>query len=54
LASTEISESRKTKLSEDLARFYTYKHIPFNKPNYRRIEKLPFIPLEVEVDVLAS
>jgi integrase len=54
LASAEISESRKAKLTEDLARFYAYKHIPFDKPNYKRIEKLPFIPLEVEVDQLIS
>jgi integrase len=49
-----MSESRKAKLTEDLARFYAYKHIPFDKPNYRRIEKLPFIPLEAEVDQLIA
>jgi hypothetical protein len=54
LASAEMSESRKAKLTEDLARFYAYKHTPFDKPNYRRIEKLPFIPLEVEVDQLIA
>ena len=54
LALAEISESRKAKLAEDLARFYAYKHIPFDKPNYKRIEKIPFIPLEVEVDQLIS
>jgi hypothetical protein len=54
LATAELSESRKAKLVEDLARFYNYKHIPFDKPNYRRIERLPFIPLELEVDQLIS
>jgi integrase len=54
LASAQISESRKAKLTEDLVRFYAYKHIPFNKPNYERIEKLPFIPLESEVDQLIA
>jgi len=54
LAYAEISESRKAKLTEDLARFYAYKHLTFDKPNYRRIEKLPFVPLEVEVDQLIS
>jgi integrase len=54
LASAEISEIRKAKLTEDLARFYIYKHIRFDKPNYKRIEKLPFVPLEVEVDQLIS
>jgi integrase len=54
LASAEMSESRKAKLTEDLARFYGYSHLAFDKPNYRRIERLPFVPLEVEVDQLIS
>jgi integrase len=52
LASTDVSEARKAKLVEDLARFYGWKHIPFEKPNYRRIERLPFVPLEAEIDQL--
>ncbi len=36
----EISESRKANLTEDPARFYVYKHLPFNKPIYRRMEKV--------------
>jgi integrase len=54
LASVNVSESRKAKLVEDLARFYNWKHIPFDKPNYRRIERLPFVPLESEIDQLIS
>jgi len=54
LAYAEMSESRKAKLTEDLARYYAYKHLAFDKPNYRRIGKLPFVPLEVEVDQLIS
>jgi integrase len=54
LARAEFSESRKEKLTWDLARFYNYKHIPFEKPHYRRLERLPFIPLEGEVDQLIS
>lgn len=54
LAAAEISEGRKAKLAEDLARFYGWKRIPFKKPNYRRIGRLPFIPLEVEVDQLIA
>jgi hypothetical protein len=53
-ASAELSENRKEKLSDDLARFYRFKRIPFDKPRYRRIEKLPFIPLESEIDQLIS
>jgi len=54
LASADVSEARKAKLAEDIARFYQYKHIPFEKPNYRRIERLPYIPLESEIDQLIS
>jgi hypothetical protein len=54
LASAFLSENRKEKLADDLARFYTCKHIPFEKPSYRRVEKLPFIPFESEVDQLIS
>jgi integrase len=54
LATMEVSEARKAKLVEDLARFYNWKHTPFAKPNYRRIERLPFVPLESEIDQLIS
>ena len=54
LASAPLSESRKEKLSEDLARFYRYRREPFDKPRYRGIEKLPFIPMECEIDQLIS
>ena len=54
LASAETSESRKRKLVEDLTRFYKFKGIPFDKPRYRKIERVPFIPLESELDALIS
>jgi integrase len=54
LASNEGTENRKRKLVEDLARFYKFKNIPFNKPRYRKVEKVPFIPLESELDSLIS
>jgi integrase len=54
LASAKISEARKAKLAEDLARLYGWKRIPFEKTNYRRVGRLPFIPLEVEVDQLIA
>jgi integrase len=40
--------------SEDLARFYGWKPIPLEKSNYRRVGRLPFLPLEVEVDQLIA
>jgi integrase len=54
LAMLRVSETRKQKITEDLTRFYEYKKIPFAKPHYRRIEVMPLLPLEVEIDQLAS
>ena len=39
LASANVSESRKRKLVEDLERFYKYKHTPFDKPRYKKLDK---------------
>lgn len=33
-----------------MASFYGWKHIPFDKLNCRRIERLRFVPLEYEID----
>ena len=41
-------------MADHLARFYRYRNIPFDKPHYKREDKLPFIPLETEVDQLIS
>jgi len=54
LARATVSETRKVKICADLGRFYKYKGIQFDKPRYRKIETLPFIPLEVEVSQLVS
>jgi integrase len=52
LARIQASEARKENLSNHLARFYKWKGISFNKPRYTRVNKLPFIPTENEVDQL--
>jgi integrase len=54
LASAKTSESRKRKLVEDLTRFYKFKNIPFDRPRYKKTDKIPFIPLETEVAQLVS
>jgi hypothetical protein len=41
LANAQLSENRKTKLLEDVSRFYAYLKIPFDRPRYKRIETLP-------------
>lgn len=51
LAAASFSEAE---LVEDIDRFYIWKRIPFQKPNYRRIDRLSFIPLESEIDQLIS
>jgi integrase len=52
LATAGISECRKEILALHLSRFYRYSRISFDRPRYKRIEKLPFIPLESEIDQL--
>jgi integrase len=54
LALRKVSLSRKTKICEDLTRFYKFKQIPFQTPRYRRIDTIPFVPQEKEVDQLIS
>ena len=54
LAKANVSEGRKEALVVRLARFYKYKGMPFQKPHYKRDERLPFIPLESEIDQLIS
>jgi integrase len=54
LTTLQVTETRKQKITEDLSRFYKYLKIPFDKPHYRRIENMPLLPLETEIDQLAS
>jgi hypothetical protein len=54
LANANLKESRKETLVIRLARFYKWKNIEWQPPHYKRIETLPFIPLESEVDQLIS
>ena len=54
LANAQLSKNRKMKLLEDVSRFYGHLKIPFNRPRYKRIETLPFIPLASEIDQLIA
>ena len=54
LARLNGSEARKEALVIRLNRFYRWKKIQWTPPRYRRVEKLPFIPLESEVDQLIA
>lgn len=52
LAKAECSINRKGKIVED--RFYRYKHIQWVKPNYQRVDVLPFVPTTQEVNDLIA
>jgi integrase len=54
LANANCSESRKERLVIDLLRFYGFKGVRFEPPRYRRVQRLPFIPQESEVDQLIA
>ena len=54
LGTAELTEGRKEALTVRLARFYRFKGIKWTPPRYRRVDKLPFIPLESEVEQLIS
>jgi len=54
LATAKLSVNRKQTVTEHLARFYKWKRIPFQAPHYKRIETIPFIPSETEVDQLIA
>ena len=54
LVSAEMSESRKQTVVDHLVRYYRWKGLAFNRPRYKRIELLPFIPTEGEIDQLIS
>ena len=54
LASADMSENRKQTVVDHLARFCKWKNISFDRPHYRRIELLPFVPTERDIDQLIS
>ncbi len=54
LARLQVTEARKEALVICLNRFYRWKNIQWVPPRYRRVEKIPFIPLESEVDQLIA
>ncbi|MGD0422996.1 MAG: hypothetical protein ABSA92_06010 [Candidatus Bathyarchaeia archaeon] len=54
LARADVSETRKSKICDDYAGFCKYKDLRWERPKYRVTEKLPFIPLESEVNSLIS
>jgi len=54
LATKEISEGRKELIADCYANYCQWKKISFIKPRYHRIDKLPIIPLEKDIEALIS
>ena len=54
LSRAPMGEGRKETVADYLKRFYEFLGVRFEKPRYRRIDKLPFIPLESEIDALIA
>ena len=50
----EWTQTYKQSISAAYARFTNFLRIPFDKPKYRPVEKLPFIPTEKEIDQLIA
>jgi len=50
LAKAKLTDGRKEITVTYLARFHEFMHIPFQKPRYNRVDTLPFIPTEAEID----
>ena len=54
IATRKVCNNRKAVLCESMVRYYAFRGIPFQKPIYRKTNRLPFIPLEREIDDLIS
>jgi integrase len=54
MAKAEYGENRRDHILDDTRRFHKWLGVEFTKPLSRRVEKLPFIPLESEIDALIS
>ena len=52
LGSANLTENRKEAITIRVARFYRQRGIAWTPPRYRRIERLPWIPTEEEVNLL--
>ena len=54
LASKEVSEGRKELMVDVYARYCKWKNIPFSKPRYKRQDRLPYVPMEIDIEALIS
>jgi len=54
IARKGVSEARKEVMMNCYADYCRWKSLPFEKPNYRRVKTLPFIPLDAEIEALIA
>jgi hypothetical protein len=54
IATKDVSEGRKELLVKVYATYCRWKHIPFQKPRYKRQDRLPYVPLELDIEALLS
>jgi hypothetical protein len=52
VARAEYGENRRAHILDDARRFYSWLGVDFHRPMSRRVETLPLIPTEAEVDAL--
>jgi len=50
----QVSEARKQVLVDKYAQYCKWRRIPFDKPIYKAVKRLPFIPTEKEIDALIA
>ncbi len=54
IASKDISEGRKELMVDVYSTNCKWKNIPFSKPRYKRQDRLPYVPLEIDIESLLS
>ena len=54
IANKQVSEARKQVLVDKYAQYCKWRKLPFDKPIYRAVKRLRFIPTEKELDALIS
>ena len=54
IASKDISEGRRELMVDVYVGYCKWKNIPFFKPRYKRQDRLPYVPLEIDIEALLS
>jgi len=54
IANKQVSEARKQVLVDKYAQYCKWRRFPFDKPIYKAVKRLPFIPTEKEIDALIT